>query len=127
MARSTSRAADGLALIELLVALVVITIVMSVAILIVAGVKTKTVDHSCSREANRLEQAVTEYKSKHGAPPSAARPKQAIPNVYADALTVEEDNDVSGNSLNFSYYGTAVGQWNYDAKTGTVVPGRSCT
>ena len=127
MAQSTSPAANGLALVELLVAALVVAIGLATLFLVVGGARTTPIDRTCSHQAARFERGVTEYKSKHGAPPSATGRMKGTPNVYSDALTLEDDHDISGDSLDFTMYGTGASQWNYDARTGTVIPGKSCT
>jgi prepilin-type N-terminal cleavage/methylation domain-containing protein len=115
----------GFALVELLIVVTVLAIATATAIFIVAAVTTPTVNHACSTEAKHFESAVTEYRQLHGVVPDVLHGKNVKSSVYSASLALLNDHEI--DQAQFSHYGDQATQWSYDAKTGSVTLGKTCT
>jgi prepilin-type N-terminal cleavage/methylation domain-containing protein len=118
---------SGFAVIEVLVALLIVGIVAATAVLIVGGFNAKQVNHDCWNEAQRFQQLVRGYEHRHnGAVPGVKESRHSKPDIIQAALVMFKDDEQAGAITTFEH-GDAPNQWQYDAQHGVVTPGLSCT
>jgi hypothetical protein len=118
--------AKGFAVVEVLVAVLVVGIVATTAVLVVGGMHTHQVNHACFDEAQRYQNLVRDYgKRHHGAIPAVKESRHSKPTVDKATLVMFKDDKGAGPITTFDN-GDGPNHWQYDAETGDVTMGKSC-
>jgi type II secretory pathway pseudopilin PulG len=117
------RSAEGITLVESLLAVLVLSVIASLIVLVTGSLVTTPVQNACSSEAHAFNRAMNAYKEEpaHG---------NAFPGGTVDevATVLFKDGLFPTNTVKYGVDGRpAAHQWGFDATTGLVSVDPTCS
>jgi hypothetical protein len=122
--RVTSRC--GFAFVELLVVVTTLAIVVGAGVFVFEELTTSPIDRTCSKQATEFGNEVRAFAANNRYLPGTRGKDPTGWSVFSAALDLYRNGEAAGPP-SLTRYGKRADQWTYNAKSGIVTLGPSCT